>query len=150
MDNQSNYAESSICSNTSEITVSAFGEEMELTEAVDTIFNQIQDHINELHVQVRQLSMCEDRNESYEEAYAYYYEVGAHVKEGGNVFKELTKVMKQLLPNRPKDLQKNWEKTGTWLKRRCASKYPRSACDCKAGPSASTQQSCSSSSSYAA
>ena len=81
------------------------GEEMELTEAVDAIFNQIQDHINELHVQVRQLSMCENRNESYEEAYAYYYEVGAHVKEGSNVFKELTKVMK-----RPKELPENWEK----------------------------------------
>ena len=110
MDNQSTYAESSICSNMTEITVSAFGEEMELTEAVDKIFTEVQDHINELHVQVRQLSMCEDRNDSYEEAYAYYHEVVEHVKEGNNVFKELTKVMKQLLPPRPKDLPKNWEK----------------------------------------
>ena len=101
--------ESSVCSNMSQVTVSAFGEEMELSDAVDKIFHDIQDHINELHVQIRQLCMTEDRNESYEEAYAYYHEICEHIKEGNQIFKELPKVMKQILPARPKELPKGWE-----------------------------------------
>jgi hypothetical protein len=44
----------------SSVTVSAFGDEMPLEEAVDAIFKDIQDHINELHVQIRLLTMTEE------------------------------------------------------------------------------------------
>ena len=106
-------AESSICSNMSSVTVSAFGDEMPLEEAVDAIFKDIQDHINELHVQIRLLTMTEDHGESYEDAFEYYYHVVEHIREGNALFKELPKVMKQILPPRPKDLPKDWEKNYT-------------------------------------
>jgi uncharacterized protein YgfB (UPF0149 family) len=101
---------SSICSTMSNVTVSAFGEDVLLEDAVDDIFKQIQTHINELHIQIRQLCMTEDRNDSYEEAYEYYYEIIEHVKEANVIFKELPKVCKQILPPRPKELPKTFEK----------------------------------------
>lgn len=112
-DNHPDYPASSICSNMSEVTVSCFGEEMPLEEAVDDIFLQLQESINELHVQIRQLCMTEDRGESYQEAYTYQHEIKGHVDEGCKMLKELPKVMKQLLPARPKDLPKTFEKEYT-------------------------------------
>ena len=106
----SNYAESSVASCMSHVTVSCLGEEMGLTEAVDGIFKDIQEHMNELHSQIRQLTMTEDRNETYEEAFEYYFHICDHIKEGSDLFKELRQVMKQILPPRPKHLPKGWEK----------------------------------------
>jgi hypothetical protein len=96
MDNQS------ICSNQSNVSVSIWGEEMELEVAVDTIFKQIQDHLNELHGQIRQLCMSEDRNDSYDEALEFYDAIVKHTKEAVLVFKDLPKVMRQILPPKPK------------------------------------------------
>lgn len=93
---------SSMGSNMSERSVSCFGEDMPLEEAIDEIFKQIQEHINELHVQVRQLCQSEDRADTYDEALEFYTGVASHVKEGNIVFKELVKVCKQLLPKKPK------------------------------------------------
>jgi hypothetical protein len=104
---------SSICSSMSNVTVSAFGEEMPLEEAVDAIFKDIQEHLNELHVQIRLLCMAEEHNESYEDAFEYYHHITEHIKEGQGLFKELPKVMKQILPKRPKELPKGWEKAYT-------------------------------------
>jgi hypothetical protein len=107
------YPESSICSAMSAVTISAFGEEVPLEEAVDDIFAQLQTAINELHVQIRQLCMTEDRGDSYEEAYVFQHEIKGHVADGCDMLKELVKVMKQLLPPRPKELPKTWEKEFT-------------------------------------
>jgi light-regulated signal transduction histidine kinase (bacteriophytochrome) len=107
------YPESSICSNMSNMTVSAFGEEVPLEEAVDDIFAQLQTAINELHVQIRQLCMTESQGDSYEEAYVFQHEIKTHVADGCDMLKELVKVCKQLLPPRPKDLPKTWEKEFT-------------------------------------
>jgi hypothetical protein len=101
---------STICSSMSQVTVSAFGEDVPLEEAVDHIFKDIQDHINELHVQIRLLCMTEDHGDSYEDAYEYYHHIVDHIKEGQSMFKELPKVMKQILPIRPVGLEKDWEK----------------------------------------
>jgi hypothetical protein len=101
---------SSICSSMSNVTVSAFGDEVPLEEAVDHIFKDIQDHINELHVQIRLLCMCDEHGDTYEEAYEHYHHIVNHIKEGQLMFKELPKVMKQILPLRPKELAKDFEK----------------------------------------
>jgi hypothetical protein len=98
MDNQSN------CSNQSNVSVSIWGEEMDLEVAVDKIFKQIQEHLNELHCQIRQLCQSEDRNDDYDEALEHYEAITLHTKEGVAVMKDLPKVMKQILPPKPK----NW------------------------------------------
>jgi hypothetical protein len=94
---------SSMASNMSERSVSVFGEEMPLDEAIDQIFKEIQSHINDMHCSIRELCQSEDRNDSYEEAIEFFDSIASHVKEGNTVFKELVKVCKQLLPKKPKD-----------------------------------------------
>ena len=86
----------------SEVSVSVNGEECLLEEAVDDIFKQIQDHINLMHEQLRQLCMCEDRGEDYTESLAYYTELVSHIKDGCIVFKQIIPIAKQLLPKKPK------------------------------------------------
>ena len=97
---------SSLCSNMSDMTVSCFGEDVPLEQAVDDIFKQIQEHINEVHVQIRQLCQSEDRNETYDEAFEYHLQLSDHVDEAIVVFRELKKVSSQILP---KDIKpKGW------------------------------------------
>jgi hypothetical protein len=91
-----------MASNMSERSVSVFGEEMPLDEAIDQIFKDIQGHINDMHMSIRELCQSEDRNDTYEEALDFFDAVASHVKEGNVVFKELVKVCKQLLPPKPK------------------------------------------------
>lgn len=93
---------SSICSGMSEVTVSAFGEEMLLENAVDQIFKEIQEHINQIHCELRNLCMSEDRADTYDEAKEYLDEITTHIKDGCKVLKELIPVCKQLLPPKPK------------------------------------------------
>ena len=100
----------SICSNMTQMTVSAFGEEMPIEQALDNVFKEIQEHINELHVSIRNLCMTQDRGESYIYAYQYYHDITTHITEGAGLFKELKSVMKQILPKRPKGLIKTFEK----------------------------------------
>lgn len=100
-----NYSdnESSICSTASGMTVSCFGEDdVPLEEAIDGIFKQIQDHINQMHCEIRNLVQSDDRGEDYDECYAYWAAIKEHVDEGCKVFKELTKVARQILPPKPK------------------------------------------------
>lgn len=93
---------SSLCSNMSDMTVSCFGEDVPLEDAVDSIFKQIQEHINQMHCEIRNLCMAEDRNMDYEECFEYHMAIDEHVKQACTVFKELTKVSKQILPTKPK------------------------------------------------
>ena len=94
-----------ICSNASgmsEVSVSMNGTEMLLEEAVDQIFKELQEHINHIHCQLRQLCQCEDRNDTYDEAKEFLDEIVDHIKEGNKVMKELIPVCKQLMPKKPK------------------------------------------------
>jgi len=94
-----------ICSNASgmsEVSVSHNGMEMLLEDAVDSIFKELQEHINEIHCQLRQLCMSEDRADTYDEAKEFLDEIVDHIKEGNKVMKELIPVCKQLMPPRPK------------------------------------------------
>ena len=93
----------SMCSNMSQVSVSYNGDDdMALDEAVDMIFKEIQEHINEIHVQLRMLCQSEDRSDTYDEAFEYHDVLTDHVKEACTVFKDVIKVSKQLLPKKPK------------------------------------------------
>ena len=50
----------------SEISVSYNGEDdVPLEDAVDDVFKQIQEHINMIHIQLRQLCLTDDKNEDH-------------------------------------------------------------------------------------
>ena len=87
----------------SEISVSYNGEDdVPLEDAVDDVFKQIQEHINMIHIQLRQLCMADDRNEDFLECLKYHESLSEHMNEGSTLFKSVIKISKQLLPKKPK------------------------------------------------
>ena len=86
----------------SEVSVSHNGEEMPLEDAIDDVFKQIQGHINQIHIELRNLCMADDRNEDYFECLKYHESLTEHVNEGCSMFKSVIKISKQLLPTKPK------------------------------------------------
>lgn len=99
----SNYSDTeSLCSNMSNMSVTYDGEDVDLDECVDNIFKELQHHINEIHVQIREMCQFDLRGETYEETRVYYDSMAEHVKEGSLLFKDLLSVMKQIGPKKPK------------------------------------------------
>lgn len=98
----SQYSISSKASGLSEVSVSLYGEEMLLEDAVDSIFKDLQTHINLIHCELRQLCMSEDRGDDYDESKEYLDNIQDHVKGGVKVLKDLVPVCKQLMPTKPK------------------------------------------------
>ena len=86
----------------SEISVSYGEDDVPLEDAVDDVFKQIQEHINMIHIQLRQLCMADDRNEDFLECLKYHESLSEHVNEGSALFKSVIKISKQLLPKKPK------------------------------------------------
>ena len=93
---------SSLCSNMSNVSINYDGTEVDLDECVDHIFKELQHHINGTHVQIREMCQHDLRGDSYEEAKVYFDAMAVHIKEGNELFKDLLKVMKQILPKKPK------------------------------------------------
>lgn len=92
----------SICSTMSEMSVQYDGNEVDLETAVDDIFKQLGDHINQCHVEIRNMCSLVERGDDYENIYEYYMEMKTHIQEGSLVFKDLVKVMKQVIGKPPK------------------------------------------------
>lgn len=93
---------SSIASNASGITVSAFGEEeMDFDVAVDKVFGDLQNFVNNTHCEVRQLSMCEERADTYCEALEIWHNLDVNISGALNLFKELKSISKQVLGKPP-------------------------------------------------
>ena len=93
---------SSLCSNMSSVSINYDGNEVDLDEAIDHIFRELQHHINSTHVNIREMCQHDLRGDSYEEAKVYFDAMAVHIKEGNDLFKDLLKVMKQVLPDKPK------------------------------------------------
>jgi hypothetical protein len=92
----------SVCSNISDMSVSYCGEEMDAEQFVDTAFKELQTALNNLHCVTRNLMMCEDRGDSYDDAKQLFDEIQETVKDGISVFKEILKTNKQFMPPKPK------------------------------------------------
>jgi hypothetical protein len=95
----------SICSAMSDVSISYNGEEMELDDAIDHIFKELQTHINQTHCTIREITQWDLRNESYDEVKVYFDEMVTHIKEGSALFKDLIGCIKQILPPKPKALK---------------------------------------------
>ena len=92
----------STCSQMSGMTVSAFGDnEMDLEEALDHVFVDLQTFVNGTHCGVRELSMCEDRNDTFIEASKLWRVIDRDITGALYLFKELKSITKQILGNAP-------------------------------------------------
>ncbi len=96
---------SSICSAMSDVSISYNDQEMELDDAIDLIFKELQTHINQTHVCIREITQWDLRGEDYDEVKVYFDEMVTHIKEGSALFKDLIGVIRQIMPKPKKALK---------------------------------------------
>ena len=95
---------SSVGSNCSSVTFR--GEEVDVSQALDELFRELQDNLNHTHCSVRQLAQCEERADTFIEAATFDFQIQDYVDTLLSLFKELQKVSKDVLgkpPNEYKD-----------------------------------------------
>jgi methyl coenzyme M reductase subunit D len=111
---------SSVCSDMSTMSVSVFGEEVVLEVAIDNIFNQIQDSINNTHCEVREMCCDLDRENDFKVSYEHYEKINNYSDDLAMLFKELKSVSKQVLGKADTTEDKQWLKEKIERKKRLA------------------------------
>ena len=91
----------SLCSTNSMMSVSIFGEELDVDSACDKVFKQLQDSLNLTHLRVRELMMSEDRGESFMESVEIADSLNTYCDDLSDLLKELKSVGKQVLGKCP-------------------------------------------------
>ena len=99
----------SVCSNSSSI-VSFRGEEIDVNDALDTLFKDLQQKLNYCHSTVRTLVLSEDRDESYIETAAHVWEIEDYTDVLDELFGELRTVAKEILGKCPADEKEEFKK----------------------------------------
>ena len=100
----------SICSQMSEMSISINGMEVNLVEAIDSTFRDLQKHLNSSQCNLRNLASCSDRGDEFEVSHKYCCEIDDDVSEMLLLFKDLKSIVLQvkLKPESPEE--KEWLK----------------------------------------
>ena len=100
----------SVCSQMSEMSISMHGEETNLVEAIDTVFRDLQQHLNSSQCNLRNLASCGERNDEFEVSHKYCVDIDDDISEMLNLFKDLKSIVLQikLKPESPEEVE--------WLK----------------------------------
>lgn len=113
----------STCSNGSQISVSYFGEEMNFDTMLDNCFTQMQTYLNDLHCQVRELSMVDEQDSDYLVALDLYHSIVDNIDGLAELMSELKSVSKQVLGPCPKESKlKVKAKTDLWKQKKIEQK----------------------------
>ena len=99
---------SSVGSNCSSVTFR--GEEVDVSQALDELFREIQDNLNHTHCSVRQLAQCEERADTFIESATFDFEIQDHVDTLLSLFKELQSVSKDVLGKPPAEYRDEYKK----------------------------------------
>ena len=100
----------SVCSQMSEISISIHGEDVNLIEAIDTVFRDLQHHLNSSQCNLRNLAQCGERSDEFQVSHKYCVDIDDDISEMLNLFKDLKSIVKQikLKPESPEEVE--------WLK----------------------------------
>ena len=112
----------SVCSNSSQMSVSVFGDEMPIDEALDQIFLDLQSNLNSCHCSIRSLAMSDERADTFLEAGGLVLEINGFADEIQTLFRELKSVSKQLLGRCPKEYTNDWKQLQDKFKREIVEK----------------------------
>ena len=93
----------SINSQMSSMSVSYFGDEMPIEQALDQVFTELIQHQNALHCYVRELCMMQDQDNDYIEGLKKVLKIHDNIDEMSDLFKELKSVCSQVLGKPPKE-----------------------------------------------
>ena len=100
----------SVCSQMSEMSVSMHGDEVGLVEAIDTVFRDLQKHLNSSQCNLRSLSLCHDRNDEFEISHRYCVEIDQDLGEMLLLFKDLKSIVLQIKLKPENYEEKEWLK----------------------------------------
>ena len=84
-------------------------DEMDVGEALDVLFSEMQNNLNSCHCSVRQLAMSEERADTYMEAAEFHLNIEIYVDTLAGLFKELKSVSKQVLGPCPKEYKNEFK-----------------------------------------
>ena len=99
----------SIRSNMSDLSVVLNGEEVNIDEAINDTYREIQSHLNATQSQLRNLAQVEERSETFRYSHELCTNIDYNIKEILELFKDLKSIVKQvrLKPTTPE--QKEWQ-----------------------------------------
>ena len=97
----------SVSSQMSEMSISMNGAEVNLEQAIDDTFKSLQSHLNSCQCGLRNLGMCNERNDIFEVSHKYCMDIDDDVSEMLLLFKDLKSIMKQvkLKPESPEEVE---------------------------------------------
>ena len=95
---------------TASSVVSFRDEEIEFSDAIDTLFRETQTNFNQIHMYVRILGQAEDRNEDYIEMAKTHFAILDYVDSVNESFKELKSVLKQVMGKCPTEYKDQYQK----------------------------------------
>ena len=95
----------SVCSAMSDLSVSYYGEEVGLEEALDDCFKKIQTFVNECHCSVRTLAMLPEQDGDYIVALDQYHSIIESIDGMTDLMKELKSIAKEVLGKPPTEIK---------------------------------------------
>ena len=100
----------SVCSQMSEMSVLIHGDDVNLVEAIDTVFRDLQHHLNSSQCNLRNLAQCGERLDEFQVSHRYCVDIDDNLSEMLLLFKDLKSIVKQikLKPESPEEVD--------WLK----------------------------------
>ena len=97
----------SVCSSFSMVSIN--GQEMDAEQAVDQSMKELQEGLNNVHVQLRRLLMCDERGDPYQEVKPRCVKADDCIKDVVDIAKDIKGLIKQLCPKKPKGWTANDE-----------------------------------------
>jgi len=82
--------------------MTANGEEVDADQAIQDSCTDLQNGYNYIANISRELLMCDVRNDAFDQAYPFYKMLEGLIKENIVLLKDFLKIMKQLLPSKPR------------------------------------------------
>lgn len=95
-------------STASSVSVSLFGEEMDFEKAIDEMYNNLQDSLNQCHTATRELNMLSERDEDFETLATVGFEIIDFADKCSEMFSELDNVIKQVVGRPTNEADKLW------------------------------------------
>lgn len=96
-------------SSMSEMSVNAFGEDdISFDDAVDRVYKETQQHLNDSHCSVRSLAMLGEQDGSYQDFVKMADDVMDHLDGVNDMFKQLKSVIAQCMPKPSNAEEKSW------------------------------------------
>ena len=99
----------SIKSNMSDLSVVLNGEEVNIDDAINDTYREIQSHLNTTQSQLRNLAQVEERSETFRYSHELCTNIDYNIKQILELFKDLKSIVKQVKLRPADQSDKDWQ-----------------------------------------